>query len=367
MTSKVSAILAVAVLALSVEAATAQPRVAMVPIDLPAQADVRVAVPTLNEVVGNFAVSSVNDAADTITLDSAGFSSGQFPMTNGVPLYYVRFTSGALAGRWYDITSQDGSNPDKLVLAVENTGNSPDLNSASVGDNVRVIKHWTMSDLFPDGDEGLSFQGSPNSFNIKFSVFIPRDSDAEGINQAVQTRVFYNSSAKQWQFTDTSNADEVVIYPQGTLLIRNEGDANTTAPQTAGTVVDETTDNVTLFARGLVQAGPVVELIPASSSLNDVILGAANVFPVKLADSGLDGVVAVSPNSFTITDSLFLSQLPVPENAGFNLASPSRFIFDGSEFVTLANEPAGDEEIKPGQVLILREQAGAAEAWTVKN
>ena len=83
-------------------------------VDVPAQADTRVSVPFANEPFGEFEVQSAS--GNTATLAGASFPNA-FPLNSqGNASYYVRFTTGDLAGRWFNIVGQDA---DSVSLNIE--------------------------------------------------------------------------------------------------------------------------------------------------------------------------------------------------------------------------------------------------------
>jgi len=362
--------LAVAALWLAGQSAVAQTAsVAVTAVDVPAQTDTAVAVPQVNQVVGEFDVTSAT--ADTVTIGGAGFATGQFPLNSqGNPLYYVRFLAGPLAGQWFNVDAQNG---ETLTLSLEDTGDAPavDLSTIPFDDfsgDLLILRHWTVAELFPDSLEGATFAASPNPFQITFSIFLPRDSDGPGTNVATPTRLFYNGQSGQWQTTAGVPADDFVVLPQGAMTLRNDLPISTGEADEPGTLVDESTGSLVFYGQGAFLDVPTIENVPIAGVENDVVLGAGNLFPVTLAASGLDDVIAASPNPFQITDSVFLAPL---SNAGdgFNLASADRFIRVNDAFLTTAGSPADDVVIEPGQVITIRNDAGTpdtTEPWTVR-
>jgi len=147
MRNTASAILAIAVLALAGQSASAQGNsVGVNAVHVPAGSDTYVSVPFTDELADELTVDSVSGTMQ-LNLTTGGLTADEF-----ADLYYVRFTSGALNGRWFTITA-NGAN----TLTVDG-----DVSAAANGDELSVFKHWTISSLFPDGLAGVSFRSAAN-------------------------------------------------------------------------------------------------------------------------------------------------------------------------------------------------------------
>jgi len=349
------AILAIATLAVTGQSAMAGNSAAVTVFEAPAQTDTRVSLPVTRQAVGEFEIASGGIVNNTVTLDGASFGVEQFALNSqGNPLFYVRFTSGALNGRWYNIAAHDSTS---LTLNKENAGDAADLAAASDGDTLVIYPHWTIDTIFPDGLAGLSFTASANPFNPGFRVLLPRDSDGTGTDVPALTTLIYLGTSNAWVTTAAQSADDFVVAPQGTMILRNTNDVDTGEADDPGTLVDESTGSLSFYAIGGAADIQVIESVPIVNAQNDTVLGANNIFPVTLASSGLDAVIDNSPSPFTPTDRLILAPEPVA-GGGFDPASTQVFIRLGGLFVTTAGAPAGDVELKSGQVLIIRKDAG---------
>ncbi|MFW5682978.1 MAG: hypothetical protein ACOC1G_08235, partial [Phycisphaeraceae bacterium] len=122
---------ATAALAAGIPAVAGAQGVGAFSVDVPAQADTRVSVPFANQPFGEFEVQSVS--GNTATLAGADFADAFPANSQGNASYYVRFTTGALAGRWFNIVGQDS---DSVSLNIEDTGNPADLSSVDPGDEL---------------------------------------------------------------------------------------------------------------------------------------------------------------------------------------------------------------------------------------
>lgn len=331
----------------------AESSVAITSVQVPAQTDTRVSLPVTRQAVGSFEIAANGITGNTVTLDGAGFAGGDFPANSqGSPLFYARFTSGELEGRWFNIVGQSG---DALDLNIEDTASPADLSAAGEGDTLAIYPHWTVDTIFPAGLEGLSFTASPSPFNQQFRVLIPRDSDGVGTDTPVSTILFYVSGS--WFNTFGAPAGSTVVAPQGTLTLRNTNPVSTGNPDDPGTLVDESSGDLTFIAAGGRESMRVVERIPVESAQNDTVVGVNNIETVTLGESGLGAVIDNSPNPFNRTDLLVVAPSP-DAGAGFDVPASDVFFRFGGAFFNTGGVSADDFELKPGQVVIIRKEAG---------
>jgi len=366
MKSKASAMIAVAALALGGQSAQAQSSVAITAVDVPAQTDTRVSVPVTRQAVGSFEIATGGISSNTIVLDGASFANDQFPLNSqGNPLFYARFTSGALEGRWFNIAGHDATSVD---LNTENTGDPADLSAAQDGDTLTIYPHWTMQSLLPDGLLGLSFTSSPSPFSPEFRVLLPRDSDGVGTNVPALTSLFYLGEPQNGWFSQGGTpSDDLVIAPQGTLILRNtnavpaavSGDASSPAAESGISLADAAGSELTFLAAGGRPAVELVEQIAVEDVQNDTVVGVNNIETVTLAESGLASAIDNSPSPFSRTDLLFLAPT-AQAGAGFDPPATESFFRLNGDFFTFGGDPANDAEIAPGQVVIIRKDAGTA-------
>jgi len=370
MKSKASAMIAVAALALGGQSAQAQSSVAITAVDVPAQTDTRVSVPVTRQAVGSFEIAAGGISGNTIVLDGASFANDQFPLNSqGNPLFYARFTSGALEGRWFNIAGHDATSVD---LNTENTGDPADLSAAQDGDTLTIYPHWTIESIFPEGLSDFAFSDSPSPFNPGFQVLLPRDSDGTGTNVPALTSLIHLDGSPPfdgWLTVGGTAAGDFVVAPQGTLTLRNTNPINTGVANDPGTLVDESTGALTFFALGGSTDFRVIEQVPVEGVANDSVLGTGSVEPVTVAESGLGSVIENSSSPFAPGDQVIL----FPESAsgdGFNLPGATTLIKLNGNFVTLGNVPADDLELSPGEAILIRKAAGtpgSSADWDVSN
>jgi len=340
--------------ALAASAAHAQPSAGVSSLAVPAQTDTRVAVPFSQQAVGEFSVAANGISASTVTLAGADFSDGRFTTNSqGSPLFYVRFTSGDLEGRWFNIDQQDG---DTLTLSVEDTGDSAAsaLGDASEGDTLEVIPHWTIAELFPDGQEGFSFLESGNPFNPQFEILLPANGGA-GVNRPTTSSLLYTDG--DWVFRAGGNADDVVVEPQRTLILRNNGSLDTGEANNPATLGDESTGSLRFVPGGRVPDFEVIEQIPVRSQESDVIFSADNATATTLGQLNLQQIMTQSSNPFQPTDQLLVFPDPEPQN-GLNVSAATTVLNIGGTLTTRLGENAEDIQVRPGEVFILRKAAG---------
>lgn len=76
--------------------------------------------------------------------------------------YYLKFTSGALEGAWYDINSNDA-----YSLSIDI--GSEEFAKIAEGDSFQIIPHWTMETLFPEGGGFIkSLTGRPSGASLLY-------------------------------------------------------------------------------------------------------------------------------------------------------------------------------------------------------
>jgi len=367
MTSKASAILAIAALMLVGPSAFAQSVGISKPVVAKAGSDTRFAVPHVRDCLGEFDIASVDAGNSTITLNSdpGALSAGKC---------YVRVLDGALAGEWFTISAKSGTTL-TLVEGV-NTSTSPaDLTGLANTDSVLVCKHWTLATIFPPNLAGLSFPAIENVANIgsrTYTLLLP-DNESGGINKSLTggSFIFINDPANSfvgWFTTGGQPADDVVIAPQGTMVVRNEANASTGDPDDTATVIDESTGDLTLYAAGERRDVKRIARIPTFASDNDYRVQPAQGLPITLGESGLFTSGVVRPE----TD---VTQLPAPDTVllydnskvGINKAFDGGSFFyandPGNGFVgwfTTGGQPADDVVLDGGEVIVIRRSGTSA-------
>ena len=349
------AVVAIAMLALGSHGAFADATVGYNCVPVPAGSDTYVSVPFTGNAAAELVVD--NASGNIINLTTAGLTANQF-----ATVYYVRFTTGALAGKWFTIQANTASS--LTVLG--------DVTGAGNGDEMSVIRHWTLETIFPDGMEGISFVGG-NVLARQFEVRYINSGALAATNKSSTDTFYYNSGSKGWRRVGSSpiqSFDNFIIPPQGVLILRNIQAASTGNPDDPETLADESTGDLKFYALGECKDIKVIEVLPIEAVQNDVIVSAMNAFPVKLADLNLGGSPAfvTSPNILVRND-----ELRVYDNAllATNKTTSNTFYYSqgawrrfGSPFATTFDT----FELPEGAVLVVRKIAGTpgTAEWTVK-
>lgn len=166
--------------------------------------DTVVGVPLPKSTVVNSTVDSFNPGASQITLSLITMTASEYQDS-----HFVRFGEGSsLEGAKMTISANTNN-----TLTLEAVSGY-DLSHVSVGDELAIIPHSTLSELFesvatiPDGTEVLYFDSTGASIN---------KSSAGGY-------VYY---APTWYDADTfTDAGQAVVFPDDALIIRVPGDAS---------------------------------------------------------------------------------------------------------------------------------------------
>jgi uncharacterized protein (TIGR02597 family) len=153
---------------------------------------------------------------------SPGWTPGQFVYASGTQsnTYYARIESGALEGRYFDISTNDSSS---LTLNL----NGGALTGLETNAQVSIIPFWTFGGVFtytgnPTNWNGIHVSTSPGS--QKTSVLV-RQLNGLGKNliPAATYYLFSNSpTAATWRrFPATTNNNDDVLPPNAHFIIRN--------------------------------------------------------------------------------------------------------------------------------------------------
>ncbi|WP_428387967.1 TIGR02597 family protein [Mucisphaera sp.] len=345
---------AIAALAIAGSAHAQEAQVGYAAVTVPAGTDTRVSIPFQENSLGEFTIAAIN--GDTLTVNDPEGLLNTTLGTNaqGRPLYYARFADGPLAGRWFNIVSQSGT---QLQLVVEGSDASAAtlLQSAGLNQTIAVLPHWTIEAIFPDGAEGLTFAASPNPFQPTFRILVPQETDGVGVNIPALTGIFYLNG--DWRTRTGGFANDFVLEPQGTLILRNPAPLSTGEADDPQTLIDESSGNLSFFGVGQSLGFNIVESIAIENVQNDTILGTGVTEPTTLAASGLSQVVDNSPSTLSPGDQVLIFDAPAAES-GFDPAAATTVIKVNDSFVTLAGDPANDLVIDPAQVIVVRKNPG---------
>jgi len=280
-------------------------------------------------------IDSVAAGVITLPVDPSASTSG----------HYVQFTSGALLGQWFQVSSSDST----TITVAEDLA----ALGAVASDGVKVVPFWTLSSLFA-GD----FPVSTDPFTAVAQVLF-NDVTATGINLAPSSNyAFHDGSsgfiAAGWYDVNDAFAgvkDDVLIAPNSYLTVRNESGSQYDCLVAGAVPVSSL--SIAVVADGAVQ--------------NDNLV--FNPYPaaIQLSTSALQSVVAVSTDPFTPVDQVIVYGTPTGLNPApaFNYAyhdGSSGFIAAGWFDVNDAFAGVKDTVTIPaGGAFLIRKAAGSAD------
>ena len=219
--------------------------------------------------------------------------------------YYIQFTSGALDGQWFQISSTI----DTTITGAE------DLESlgAAATDSFKVVPSWTLTSLF-----GKSFTVSTNVF-APIAQILLNDVTSEGINKAPNRNFAYHDGSSGFisaGWFDVSNTfagaqDDVVLPPNTFITVRNQSG-----------------EDMSLILAGAVPTSELAIAVVASATVfNDNLVYNPYPVPIQLSLSALTDVVAVSSDPFSPAEQVIVYGPP----SGLNLSPVSNYAYhDGS-------------------------------------
>lgn len=262
-----------------------------VAIRLEGNTDNYISIPFVRQATVHGTVESIS--ANTVTFQNVDWIPDEFKFEEGVQnaTFYLLFVNGALEGVHYDII---GNTVDTLILDTQGDDltNHP-LGNIRVDDQIKIIAHWTLGDLFGSTDEDIVIEPSPSQFFIRDIVFLPQHVEPFRI----QRYVYY--SGVGWRpFGDLVNdRTHTIVQPQQGIIIRRR-----------------VPEPVTLFSNGNVRKHKTVTYVHGSSTgIHYAFLGNSHSDAVSLDDLGLVNsapelsAVTPSPNPFVVEDVLFSS------------------------------------------------------------
>jgi uncharacterized protein (TIGR02597 family) len=259
--------------------------------------------------------------------------------------HYVKMTSGALDGQWFQVSSASGT-----TVTV-----SEDLAAGGVvaNDTFQVIPFWTLDSLFPSGG---NVPGSADIFNAD-ALVQTFDPSNIGTNFATSSgHLYYTGSLAPAGWYDSS-----ALTPSGSTALN---------PDIYIQVRNSTSSAANIVITGTVPESAVtVNVLSTSTGKQDNLV--YNPYPtdITLATSNLStsGAVAGSPDIFNPTDVVLVY---APSGSAQNEATIAAYLYyTGSlaptgwyDSSTLT--PADDSVIKAGQAVIIRKASGSDQVTT---
>jgi uncharacterized protein (TIGR02597 family) len=264
---------ALAASALQAQTTSTTDPVGFMTIATPAGNDTIIATPLTKPPVFQGAVSSRSNFVITVSPSPA------FGDLTTLP-HYVQPVTGPQAGYFFDVIANNSNTITLASNGITPTGLDP-------SNSFKVVPYWTLGQLFPAGDQSVSFQASGvTGGNRRTQILFPSLTNT-GINRAASATYFFatnaadptNPSVSYWRSTATgiTNVDNTAIIPDSYITVRNPTNALTNLQVTiAGNVNTGATsvqldsvsgiqnDNyvslgrptdITLNALGLIQSG----------------------------------------------------------------------------------------------------------------
>jgi uncharacterized protein (TIGR02597 family) len=286
-------------------------------------------------------VSSASGNIITVN-GSPNWTMNQFVYSAGVQTnsYFVRFTTGAAAGKIYTITT-NGANTLTLSLGTDS------LNSVTTGDSLTIEAYWTPATLFPNG---AGIFASPTPGNRYTEVLLP-DTTTPGINLSATKVLYFNASVwKQVGQGSTSHNNDVLI-PTSFFIVRHN-----------------VATNSTLTVLGSVVATNIaIPLQVSPSTQQDNFIGLPRPVTISLSNSGLitSGAFSASPLPGNRTD-----ELQVFDNtaAQKNKSSSAIYYYWSNAWRRVgagSTDVGTDQVFIPGAGIVIRKATNSSSAtWT---
>jgi uncharacterized protein (TIGR02597 family) len=312
-------------------------------IDCRPESDTLVSVPFMKHPVA--AELRVSGSPDLTTLDRAVLALGQsagWPNDSLKDTYYVRFTSGAKAGHWYDI------------IANTATSITLDLNGAhgaggiAAGDGFLVVKYWTLDSLFPPASQTTIHVSSGTlGYQQKSLILIPNVS-AEGIDLPAEAVYLLTASGWKKGVKGYPAAGDTILPPGLPFIIRHPRGVAATTFEPEGRVL---------------RTADAIELARASSTRQDNTVAVLRPVDVTLQDSGLDEsafIPSLGHDAADRRDELLVFDNSVPgfnksPSAAYYKVSGSWFREDGKG---AANPRADQEALSASGGVVVRKAQG---------
>jgi len=278
--------------------ATTDP-VGFMTIDLPVGSDTIVATPLTKAPVFQGAVSSLSG----FTITATGASFGSLTSTP----HYVQAITGSQAGIIFDVASNTTD-----TITIVNNGLSP--TGLSNGVSFKVIPYWTLSQLFPSTDQGVSFTASASTTSParRTQILTPNLTNT-GINRSAAATYYFVTNT-YWRSTagGTNNFDGTPLLPDTYFIVRN------TTNSAAGK----------LTVAGSVNTGTMTVQLDRATNQNDNYVSLGRPVDIRLNDLGLISSGAFQ-QSVSATTPGRRDQLLVFSNStiGFNKAAAVTYYY----------------------------------------
>jgi uncharacterized protein (TIGR02597 family) len=261
--------------------------------------------------------------------------------------HYIKFTSGALAGQWFEVTGSTGSS----ITVTE------DLESASLAtsDNFQVIPFWTLDTLLPNGG-GVATSTSLFGASPFQGLFITYDPNATGINPA---------GAAAHAYHDGSEMGTPGWYNVNTFALSGSTLIN---PDNHSTIRNMSLSPISIVVTGTVPSADMsLNIVSRSAGEQDNLV--YNPFPagITLANSNLyeSGAVSPTPSLFAPSGGDFVF-VYAQDTTVFDPSAADAYVYDASFDMGAPGwynvntfQLANDVVIGAGQAITIRKAQGS--------
>lgn len=314
----------------------------------PAKSDTHVSVPLMK-----LPIKASKTLASTPTLVKGQATLTPAEDTDWAPnelqnTHYARFTTGALAGRWYEILGNTASG-----LTIDLNGEAG--SSFAAGDAFMVVEFWTLDTLFPPSSQTTLHKSTGNLVYQQTSKLLIPNVEAAGINLPAKNIYFlaaesWEKSVVSWKKSEEGypEAGSTILPPGLPFIIRHPAGVAATYFKPVGRVL-RSADSVALTQ------------VPANRQDNPVAI--FRPVDVPLSNAGLDETAFASSASHA--SGARKDELLVFDNslAGFN-KSPSAIFYKNSQTWFLderkadSNSPAAANTLSAAGAIIIRKSQG---------
>lgn len=321
-------------------------------VDCPPQSDTLVSVPFMKHpVAAALVVEGAPDfsAAGKVTIKHAATTAWAADALKDK--HYVRFTSGAKAGHWFDILGNEDSS-----LTIDLNGEASA--GLGAGDRFLVVEYWTLDSLFPPATQTAIHPSAGNlGYQRKTSILIPNVT-GEGIDLPAEGIYFLTASGWKQSAAGFAPAGGTILPPGLPFIIRHPAGVAATVFEPEGRVL---------------RTPDAVGLARSASLRQDNAVAVLRPVGVALRNSGLDETAFLSSASHEAGDRQ--DELLVFDNnaSGFNKRPSAIYYKVGGAWFREQGEgaanPAADADraLAASGGLIVRKAQGVAGMTTWSN
>ncbi len=284
-------------------------------------------------------------ATITPTATAPGWTVNQF-----AGLYYVRITSGAKAGMYYQILSNTAG-----TLNIDLAGDT--VATTIAGDSFRVCKFWTLATLLPVATQTTAVVSASTLPAARRTLILLPDVIGAGINLAPTQSYFLLAAGWKKNVTGFPAADDTILLPDSYFIVRHSSSA----------IVASTTYTPV----GGVETTSISSVLSAQvSGGQDNPITHGRPVPVKLLDLDLISTGAFVASATTLPAAR-RDQLLVFDNtiASLNKAPSATYFYSGGNWrKAVTGFPVADnDEIPPSSGFIIRKYQSATASVVWKN